>query len=512
PQWRGPGRGNDEPTSSDSGSAPAPNPPLQREDGGGSLLGNDSDPIPSATALCLLPAGVEPGDDVELTDHQFELLVAQPIEFPIFVSSTRLVDKPGDLVEVDLEQMKSLPPIRTVLKMGRSKEATSVSVVLHAGLSEIGTLDLSCHEVQGNRSWKLLFDVRSATHTDIEAHQAMGEQQGVFDESLSIAAQNVIARTFQAPNDVVEVNAHKRSTSAGNRELENIVKSLVEVIGLERHEWPTSLLRQLWKELLEVEEGRKLSPQHESRWLNLVGFTLRPGYGLAVDDWRVSETWKKIGNKLHYPNSSSKTELAILWRRIAGGLTSGQQQSLSSSLASTIRQALRAAEGQAKTNDFGRNSHESSESLRLLGACELLPVSLKRDLGEMFVDLLYWKSFTPLRSAALWSIARIGARNLVYGPLNLVIPPDCVTEWVNRLLRYDDSEPFVAFAVMQLARKTGDRYRDLDEKTRTDVLDWMQETGASKHFQDLVKDVGKLEREDQSLIFGEALPKGLRIM
>src|SRR6185369_5622106 len=71
------------------------------------------------TALCLVPAGVEPGQTVDLTEHRFDLRVSQPAEFPLFVSSTRLTDKPGEIVPFDREQMTPLPPIRTVLHSRR---------------------------------------------------------------------------------------------------------------------------------------------------------------------------------------------------------------------------------------------------------------------------------------------------------------------------------------------------------------------------------------------------------
>ena len=455
-----------------------------------------SDSQPSA--LCLLPAGIEPGHEVDLTQRQFELLVSQPIEFPVYVSSIRLTDKPGDLVAIDPERIRALPPIRTVLKQGKSKEAGSVTVVLQAKLTEIGTLDLWCREVDGKRSWKLLFDVRSATQTDIAAHDAVGEQQGVLDDDVRRAGAAVIAETFTGDD--------KNSADP-----DRLTKRLVETLGIERGEWPTTLLRQLWDALMEVESGRARSPQHEARWLNLTGFALRPGYGLAVDDWRVTETWKRLGGKVAHNTPASRAELSILWRRVAGGLTAGQQQSLTSPLLATVRTSLRASTGVSKGNDFGRNAHESAETLRLLGACELLPVTTKVELGEMLLDLLARDRFASLRSAALWALARVGARRLVYGPLNVVVSPDVTTRWLNRLMQFDNSDPLVAFAVMQLARKTGDRYRDIDETTRRGVLTWMDRIAAPQRHRELVREVGTLEAEDQSLLFGESLPKGLRI-
>ena len=83
---------------------------------------------------------------------------------------------------------------------------------------------------------------------------------------------------------------------------------------------------------MEVEAGRRRSPVHEARWLNLLGFALRPGYGLAVDDWRVAETWRIVQGKLVHPAAACRMEGWILWRRIGGGLVAGQQQALAEPL------------------------------------------------------------------------------------------------------------------------------------------------------------------------------------
>jgi len=454
-------------------------------------------------ALCLLPAGIEPGQEVDLTQHQFELLVSQPIEFPLYVSSTRLTDRPGDLVDVDAEQIKSLPPIRTVLKTGKSKDAATVSVILKAKLTEIGTLDLWCSEVEGKRTWKLLFDVRSATQTDISAHDAVGERQGLFDDAVRQAACEVIQQTFSSS-----------SGTAGRGDATDpaaLMKRLSDTLGMNRDEWPTSLLRQLWEALLEVESGRRLSAQHEARWLNLAGFALRPGYGLAVDDWRVNETWKQLHGKLVFGTHACRAEMWILWRRIAGGLTAGQQQALATPLIGLVRQGLRQSAGKGKGGDFGSNPHESAEILRLVGACELLSQSVKHELGELLLEVLHRERFAALRSAALWSLGRVGARRLVYGPLNGVVAPDVVARWLIRLMKVSADDGLASFAVMQLARKTGDRYRDIDDSTRNSVDAWMDRASAPKRYRQLIREVGNLESEDQVLIFGESLPKGLRI-
>ncbi len=78
-------------------------------------------PAPVPLAVCLLPTGIEPGHDITLSQRRFDLLVSEPAEFPLFVSSTRLTDKPGELVPIDRERMTPLPPLRTVLRT-RKKE------------------------------------------------------------------------------------------------------------------------------------------------------------------------------------------------------------------------------------------------------------------------------------------------------------------------------------------------------------------------------------------------------
>ena len=231
-----------------------------------------------------------------------------------------LTDKPGELVAIDRERMTPLPPIRTVLKTRKKGEAEIVSVTLHARLTEIGTLDLWCSEIGGRRSWRLQFDVRSATQTDVAAHESAAEQEGFVDEAIWQECEKLIRGTF-GPD--------------GQDKPEGLVKRLAAATGMNRNAWPTSLCRRMWEALMEVEAGRRRSPVHEARWLNLLGFALRPGFGLAVDDWRVAQTWTALQGKFAFP--ASRAEGWILWRRIGGGLAAGQQQALAEPLLGPIR-------------------------------------------------------------------------------------------------------------------------------------------------------------------------------
>lgn len=447
----------------------------------------------SPAALCLCPAGLEPGTEVDLTQRTFAVQLSEPIELPLYVSSTRLTDKPGDVVPVEREQLTSLPPIRTVFRAGKQRETETVPVMLKARLTEVGTLDLWCSEIGGKRNWKLLFDIRSTTQTDVSAGEATGNQQGVLDDAVFSRAAQVLEQTFRTRGD----------------DPASIMRRLSDAIELPRLEWPPTLLRRLWETLCDLEAGRRLSAPHEARWLNLIGFGLRPGYGLAVDDWRVAETWRRLNGKLVHAAVPVRTEWWILWRRVAGGLTAGQQQSLATPLLSSLKEQCRAS---TKPRAGQSGPHELAEQCRMLGSFEWLPLSRKELLGQTLLQLAATTSHDAVRSAALWSLGRVGARQPVYGPLNAVVSPETAEDWIAQLLKLPGHDPQESFALMQLARRTGDRYRDVTDATRERVLKALQRSGASAHQQQLVREVTALDLAEQTEVFGEALPRGLRIL
>src|SRR6185436_19503029 len=107
------------------------------------------------------------------------------------------------------------------------------------------------------------------------------------------------------------------STKPGT-EPEGLMKRLEQVTEMPRTAWPSTVLRRFWEAQMAVIAGRQLSPAHEARWLNLAGFALRPGYGMALDDWRVAQTWRLVQGKMVFAGPTCRAEWWILWRRIAG--------------------------------------------------------------------------------------------------------------------------------------------------------------------------------------------------
>ena len=267
---------------------------------------------------------------------------------------------------------------------------------------------------------------------------------------------------------------------------------------------------------MEVEQGRRRSAIHEARWLNLLGFALRPGYGLAVDDWRVAQTWTTLQGKFAHASANVRVEGWVLWRRIGAGLAAGQQQALADPLLGPIRGLHHQLITGKGRNDFSFSIPETAEMWRLLGSLELLPQAAKTELGTMLIDLLAKRKMEPVERPILWAIGRLGARVPLHGPLNTVVPADVAAKWLAKLMAVPKGKNAVPdqverqLAVMQLARRTDDRYRDVHEKLRREAIDWLKLLDAPRHFIELVRDGGSLDDEEQGLVFGESLPKGLR--
>ena len=121
------------------------------------------------------------------------------------------------------------------------------------------------------------------------------------------------------------------------------------------------------------------------------------------------------------------------------------------------------------------------------------------------------KKLEPVRAAMAWALGRVGARVPVYGPLNTVVPAETAAVWLTSCSTPPTRHAMEQLAVMQLARRTDDRYRDVPDKLRDKVIAWLDRAAAPPHFTDLVRRRGTLDAEEQGMIFGEALPRGLRL-
>ncbi|QDS96723.1 Chaperone protein DnaK [Roseimaritima multifibrata] len=441
------------------------------------------------TGLCLIPGSAEAGERFVADTHPLEMQIGTPVQFPLWVSSTRLADDVGEVIPMQSGEATPLPPICTALVQKRRRKETTLRVLVEAELSEIGTVGLHCVDPVSGQRWKLDFDIRSTLETDRTAHQGGGEAAGIVDSETVSQCEEQIASVFASD--------WKGDSQPPSR----LVKALQSILEQPRAAWPPSLLRSFWQTLFDEQAGRRVSPQHESRWLNLLGYCLRPGYGVAVDDWRVAQTWRVIHNKLAFPAASSSIESAILWRRIAGGLTPAQQEQL----VLPLNAMLRGKGVRMPTN-------EALENWRLVGSLERLDIQTKIEWGRLALQMSKNKKHAKLHEAMIWTIGRLGSRQLTYGPLNTTVPRDEVARWVEQLTARKADCSSLPLALVQLSLPTGDRFRDLAEHDRDAVVAWLRGAGASEHYCSLVRDGGRLETDDEAAVFGETLPLGIRLV
>ncbi len=427
------------------------------------LGGADGDKL---RTLCLAPRGAEEGSVIEIDPGTLQLLANKPVSFRLYSSLTRTEDKAGDVVEfANTEDLHLHAPLSAVLRFGKAGERM-VPVKLGAKLTEVGTLEIWADSKISDHRWRLQFQLRkSAT--------AQGSQKpaAVISEEALAAAEALIPAVF----------------SESSIEPEQLPAKLEQTLGLGRNSWPLSAIRKLADRMLDLAEGRKRSAPHEARWLNLCGFCLRPGFGFPGDDFRVEQARRIYASGLQFANQvQNEIEWWIFWGRVAGGLNKNQQTDVFQRLSPTL--LPRGAKPQRVNASLLREMWRAAASL------ELLPAQTRTQLGDELIARIVKNDFVD---TGLWCLARLGARQLFYGPINQVLPANTVTRWIEALLKHPKAEE----AIGAMARRTGDTTRDLSPATLNLV---------TRTFPDLHLDAAP--REDLAAmgrIFGEELPSGL---
>ena len=448
--------------------------------------GRDPGAAGEVAALCVVERGQQEGVEHVIDRYSFEVRANQPVGFDVYSSSTRSGDRTGDLVTVSPEEMTPLPQMRTVIQFGKKAGETAVPVQIQARYTEIGTLELGCRTPSGSHSWRLQFHLRGDPRGEAVI---TGD---TLDEGLIGEAVDLVCRAF-------------RKEDAGRKAPEHLFRELERLLDRSKERIPGTVLRRLADGALRMESGRSLSPSHEARWLNLLGFCVRPGFGDPLDEWRIKNIWKCYGPGLRFPRDAQcRVEWWVFWRRVAGGLSSGQQRHLFQSLGPILRGA-----GRKGPQKMRPNAQEMVEIWRAAANLERLPVDAKVEMGRLLLGDL-----SPRKSKAheWWVLSRLGSRIPLYGPLDRVAPRGEVEHWVKEILaaNWKQTEPVIR-ALSQMARRVGDRERDLSEKVLERVRSWMKEMGASeKHLRPVVDVVVPSEGEDAES-FGESLPAGIRL-
>jgi molecular chaperone DnaK (HSP70) len=435
------------------------------------------DPQPRE-AICVVERGLEEGSTIGLKDNSFEVLTNQPVSFDLYSSSYRSGDRHGDVIRID-DSFSVLPPLQTVIQYGRKGVCKTIPVKIEAQYTELGTLALWCRSRISDHRWKLQFQLRDAPVPEVVADAQILEAS-VTEDVLSYV------RDILSGND--------------KQQVEKLVKDIGGIVDLPRNDWPLGFIRTVADELLALLQTRKKGPIFESIWMNLLGFCLRPGIGESFDQQRMRQLWRLYpGGAAFAGHPRVRLEWWIMWRRVAAGLTPGQQRQFFQDVSAF----LLGKKGEIKKV----TPQEQLEIWMAVANMEKLYSKEKIELGR---KLLAVTSAKKLKAQHLWALSRLGARELLYGPADRVIPPAEVSQWIDQLISYPWSNPNTAGRILShLARKTGDRSRDLDDKIQADVLDWMAHNDMPEDRQRRVREIVPLAYQDQDALFGESLPQGI---
>ena len=446
-------------------------------------------------AVCLVPKGTHEGEKLVLP-QRFKIITNRPVKFPIYTSSLR-EDPLGEIVTIDEEQFASLPPLTTALKFGRKSGPREITVGIEAHLTEIGVLEIFCQSTETPHRWRLQFALRERMQEERQTPEGVLVEQEKEEEPLPVEEEKI-----------EEAKKLLEQAFLSGQELERLAGRLEALFEMERNRWPLALLRLLADQLLPLKEARKKNAQFEARWLNLTGFTLRPGYGDPLDPFRVRQLWS-----LYFEGPSHRSDKGVLlewwifWRRIAGGLNTGQQEQLFSKLRPFFLPSKKQRVPKVSPT-------ERREMWLCIANLERLAWKVKANLAEALLN----ESKKKLERAHLFVFSRLLARELLYGPANAVIPAAEAQKILPKfldLLRKKKLRGALAKAALEalinVARLTGDRTRDLPQALREQIAQVAQELDASEEvLKPLFEPVPFQERE-RAQLFGESLPIGLKL-
>jgi molecular chaperone DnaK (HSP70) len=458
------------------------------------LAGADT-PTDQVEALCVVHRGMLEGAETEIDHPHFEVIANRPVSFPLYASSTRSGDAAGAVARLRRDELSELPPIRTVLRFGRKLNQTTLPVHVVSALTELGMLELWLRSLRTDHRWRLQFKLREqgSAPAAADADEPDGGELSLSPERLAAA--------------IAALGAVFPVEGPGSGDPVALTRQLEVACGAGKDAWPLDAIRALWEALFAGRAARQTTPAHEARWLNLCGFTLRPGFGHENDAWRIQQLWRLYSEGLTFPRAvQGRVEWWNLWKRIAGGLSRPQQTELFNQVAPHLLPRLRSR----RKDKSAVGPQEIREYWQLVASCEQLAAGTKAELGAVLVDSVCKGKAS---SAECWALGRLGARSPFHGPLNQVVARATVEAWVEALLGCAWKKPdSVLFALVQLARCVDDRERDLDADLRRRLAEKLRPLPHGERAARLVREHVPLEARERARILDETLPAGLRLI
>lgn len=445
-------------------------------------------------ALCVIPRGQEESEIVELRGRDFFLQLGKPVRFPLYSTTADKLDKAGDVVAL-AEDLRALPAIHTLLAAPGKPRALPVH--LRAMLTEIGTLELWCVSNESSERWRLEFELRGNVSANGPA-TVTESMPGSFGE----------ARVWVEKIYGTKPPAAIPLKGVPPRDVKQLWTSLERTLG-PRGDWGLPVLRELWSALFSGAGKRRRSADHERIFLQLLGYTLRPGWGYPLDDWRGEQSASLFPPLVEFHKEKQNwAEFWILWRRIAGGLSADKQCEIFEYIEPHLRARVPLkAKPQPKAKGIQPEGIE--EMTRLAASLE----HLEKDARSWLAGLLAARlEQAPSGGPWIWALGRLAARVPMYGSIHRVLAPETAAFCAELLLRPEVLQLEGAlFSLAQTTRLTGDRERDVDEGLRERVIAALKQSRAPEAWVRMVSEQAALEIADEARALGDTLPVGLRL-
>lgn len=440
--------------------------------------------------VCVLPQGAPIEALTRITALDLALKINTPVQFQAYTSTCRETDASGDLVAYNAHDFHKLPSMHTMAQLPLSEpqpDDGSVPIQLEAHLNNLGILRMSCvsvRRIQGqNRSWNLSFNLRqSAAENRAPSAEANSPELGISSEDLQ-SAQALIQSVYSDGSAVPATS---------------MLKQLESLSHAKRRDWNLALNRELWQPLSEAIMRRSLSPEHELAWLNAAGFCLRPGYGHPLDPYYLRTLWLIQELDLAHPNNkASREQYFLLWRRVAGGLTAEQQDTL---YAQWIEKTL-------------QDTKQSYEPARMLGAFEYLEPAKRLKLAQHFTASILARK-DGYCDHAIWALGRLLNRIPLYGGEHAILDAEEVERAFAALEPLDWSQKNLRNLpqlFLQAARIVNNRDYDVSAALREQIITKASAAGYDPQRLIPLKEFTVIDSKDIQQLFGESLPTGLLV-
>ena len=120
---------------------------------------------------------------------------------------------------------------------------------------------------------------------------------------------------------------------------------------------------------------------------------------------------------------------------------------------------------------------------------------------------------TRLEDYELWAMARINARRLFYGPVDLTLAAKYSANTAKLILTAFKDKPssMVHFALSNICGFTGDKVLDINPTLKKEVQDYLEKSDAAEAAIKSLNEVVEVGAENSKQVLGDSLPIGLEI-